>query len=99
MNVVFSTGERAIYFPPAEVNSCFPARSAAASYSAYKIVSTLIVSVPTALFMSLALQHVLNDVRGVVRRHAPHRAVHAAIQYDHQSARHQRGGASVHARP
>src|SRR6185437_5209951 len=56
MNVVFSTGERSIYFPPAEVNFFFPGPFSRRQLLAYKIASTLIVSLPTALFMSLALQ-------------------------------------------
>lgn len=56
VNVVFSTGERAIYFPPAEVNLLFPAPFGRRELLGYKIVSTLIVSLPTALFMSLLLR-------------------------------------------
>ena len=56
MNVVFSTGERAIYFPPAEVNFLFPGPFGRRELLGFKIVSTLIVSVPTALFMSMALR-------------------------------------------
>jgi hypothetical protein len=55
MNVLFSTGERAIYFPPAEVNLLFPGPFGRRELLSYKIVSTLIVSLPTALFMTLAL--------------------------------------------
>ncbi|HEY7423183.1 MAG TPA: putative ABC exporter domain-containing protein [Gemmataceae bacterium] len=56
MNVVFSTSERAIYFPPAEVNLLFPGPFSRRQLLAYKIASTLLVSVPTALFMSLAFR-------------------------------------------
>ena len=56
MNVVFSTGERAIYFPPAEVNFLFPGPFGRRQLLGFKIVSTLIVSLPTALFMSMALR-------------------------------------------
>jgi hypothetical protein len=56
MNVVLSSGERAIYFPPAEVNFLFPGPFGRRELLGYKIVSTLIVSLPTALFMSLALR-------------------------------------------
>ncbi|HEY7312991.1 MAG TPA: putative ABC exporter domain-containing protein [Gemmataceae bacterium] len=54
MNVVFSTGERSIYFPPAEVNFLFTGPFTRRQLLAFKIASTLVVSVPTALFMSLA---------------------------------------------
>lgn len=56
MNVVFSTGERAIYFPPAEVNLLFPGPFGRRELLGYKIVSTLIISLPTALLMSLVLR-------------------------------------------
>ena len=56
MNVVFSTGERAIYFPPAEVNLLFPGPFGRRELLGYKIVSTLILSLPTALLMSLVLR-------------------------------------------
>src|SRR5262245_23933922 len=56
MNVVFSTSERAIYFPPAEVNLLFPGPFSRRQLLAYKVTSTLLVSVPTALFMSLAFR-------------------------------------------
>lgn len=56
MNVIFSAGERAIYFPPAEVNLLFPGPFGRRELLGYKIVSTLIISLPTALFMSLALR-------------------------------------------
>jgi hypothetical protein len=55
MNVVFSSGERAIYFPPAEVNFLFPGPFDRRELLVYKIASTLILSLPTALFMTLAL--------------------------------------------
>lgn len=53
MNVFFSSGERAIYFAPAEVNFLFPGPFSRRQLLAYKIVSTLIVSLPTALFLTL----------------------------------------------
>jgi hypothetical protein len=56
MNVVFSTGERAIYFPPAEVNLLFPGPFGRRELLGYKIVSTLVISLPTALLMSLMLR-------------------------------------------
>jgi ABC-2 type transport system permease protein len=56
MNVVFSTGERSIYFPPAEVAFLFPGPFSRRQLLAYKIASTLLVSLPTALFMSLVLR-------------------------------------------
>jgi hypothetical protein len=55
MNVVFSSGERTIYFPPAEVNFLFPGPFGRRQLLAYKIVSTMIVGLPTAIFMTLAL--------------------------------------------
>jgi hypothetical protein len=56
INVVFSTGERSIYFPPAEVTFLFPGPFGRREILAYKIASTLLVSLPTALFMSLVLR-------------------------------------------
>jgi hypothetical protein len=56
MNVVFSSGERAVYFPPAEVNFLFPGPFGRRELLGYKLLSTLIVSLPTALFMSAVLQ-------------------------------------------
>jgi hypothetical protein len=56
INVVFSTGERSIYFPPAEVTFLFPGPFGRRQILAYKIASTLLVSLPTALFMSLVLR-------------------------------------------
>lgn len=52
MNVFFSSSERAIYFAPAEVNFLFPGPFSRRQLLAYKIVSTLIVSLPTALFLT-----------------------------------------------
>jgi hypothetical protein len=54
MNVVFSSGERTIYFPPAEVNFLFPGPFSRRQLLAHKIVSTMIVGLPTAIFMTLA---------------------------------------------
>jgi Putative ABC exporter len=54
-NVTFSTGERAIYFPPAEVIFLFPGPFGRRELLAYKIASALVVSLPTALFMTLML--------------------------------------------
>jgi hypothetical protein len=56
MNVVFSTSERAIYFPPAEVNFLFAGPFSRRQLLAYKIAETLLVGVPTALFLSLAFR-------------------------------------------
>jgi hypothetical protein len=56
MNVAFSTNERAIYFPPAEVNLLFPGPFGRRELLGYKIVSTLIIGLPMALFMSLMLR-------------------------------------------
>lgn len=55
-NVVFSSGERAVYFPPAEVNFLFPGPFGRRELLGYKLFSALLVSLPTALFMSLLLQ-------------------------------------------
>jgi hypothetical protein len=55
MNVVFSSGERAIYFPPAEVNFLFPGPFSRRQLLAYKIVLTFLVSLPSAMFLSLTL--------------------------------------------
>jgi hypothetical protein len=56
INVVFSTGERSIYFPPAEVTFLFPGPFGRRQILAYKIASTLLLSLPTALFMSLVFR-------------------------------------------
>ncbi len=56
MNVVFASGERAIYFPPAEVNFLFPGPFDRRELLLYKIASTLLVSLPTALFMCFAMR-------------------------------------------
>lgn len=56
LNVFFSTGERSIYFPPAEVNLLFPGPFGRRELLGYKIVSTLIISLPSALFLSLLLR-------------------------------------------
>jgi hypothetical protein len=56
LNVFFSTGERSIYFPPAEVSLLFPGPFGRRELLGYKIVSTLIISLPSALFLSLLLR-------------------------------------------
>jgi hypothetical protein len=60
MSVLLSSGERAIYFSPAEVHFLFPGPFGRRQLLAYKILSNLLVNVPSALLMAL-----------LFRRHAP----------------------------
>jgi hypothetical protein len=52
LNVMLSSGERGIYFTPAEVNLLFPAPISRRSLLGYKVVSSLILSVPSSLILS-----------------------------------------------
>jgi hypothetical protein len=56
LNLVLSTGERAIYFSPAEVNFLFPGPFSRRQVLAYKIMLTLLVALPTALVMALVVR-------------------------------------------
>jgi hypothetical protein len=61
VNVLLSSGERAVYFSPAEVQFLFAGPFGRRQLLVYKILSTLMVSVPSALVLGL-----------VFRLHAPH---------------------------
>lgn len=54
-NVLFSSGERAIYFNPAEVNFLFSGPFGRRQLLGYKIVYSLMVGLPTTLLMALFL--------------------------------------------
>ena len=56
MNLVFSTGERAIAFTPAEVNFLFPAPFTRRQLLAYKLTAACGVAVLTACFFVLLLR-------------------------------------------
>jgi hypothetical protein len=56
LNVLLSSGERAIYFSPAEVNFLFPGPFGRRQLLAYKIGSGLLVSIPYTLFLTLLLR-------------------------------------------
>jgi hypothetical protein len=56
LNVIFSTGERSIYFAPAEINFLFPGPFSRRQLLAYKVTLTLLVGLPTALFMCLMVR-------------------------------------------
>jgi hypothetical protein len=56
LNVIFSTGERSIYFAPAEVNFLFPGPFSRRGLLAYKVTLTLLVGLPTTLFMCLMVR-------------------------------------------
>jgi hypothetical protein len=67
LNLLFSTGERAITFTPAEVNYLFPGPFTRRQLLAYKITGTAGASLLSALFMALFLRpHLGSLVAGVV---------------------------------
>jgi hypothetical protein len=53
LNLVVSAGERAVYFPPAEVNLLFPAPLSRREVLLYKILSALLVALPTSLIIAV----------------------------------------------
>jgi hypothetical protein len=55
-NVLLSSGERAIYFAPAEINFLFPGPFGRAELLAYKILSNLSVNALSALLTAVILQ-------------------------------------------
>src|SRR5262245_25448668 len=55
-NVVFSSHERAVYFTPAEVQFLFPGPFGRRERLAYKLILTILVSVPATLFMGAVLR-------------------------------------------
>jgi hypothetical protein len=56
MNVFVSTGERAIYFSPGEVNYLFAGPFGRREILAYKILLTLLVSLPSSLIIAVFLR-------------------------------------------
>lgn len=56
VTVLFSKGERSIYFSPAEVNFLFPGPFTRRQLLAYKISMSVLVGLPTTLLMSLLLR-------------------------------------------
>jgi ABC-type transport system involved in multi-copper enzyme maturation permease subunit len=55
LNVLISTGERAIYFPPAEVNFLFSAPLGRREILLYKILFVLLIALPTSVVMAVLL--------------------------------------------
>ncbi len=55
VNVLLSSNERAIYFTPAEVNFLFTGPYSRREVLGYKIVSTLLIGLPTTLLMAAFL--------------------------------------------
>lgn len=56
LNVLFSSHERAIYFTPAEVQFLFPGPFGRRQVLSYKLLLTLLVSVPATLIMSAVVR-------------------------------------------
>jgi Putative ABC exporter len=56
LNVLSTSGERAIYFSPGEVNFLFPAPFGRRELLAYKLALSFLFSLPTALFMTFVFQ-------------------------------------------
>jgi Putative ABC exporter len=56
LNVVSTSGERAVYFSPGEVNFLFPAPFGRRELLAYKLALSFIFSLPTTLFMTFVFQ-------------------------------------------
>lgn len=54
--VLFSKGERAIYFTPAEVNFLFPGPFTRRQLLGYKLTANVLFGLPSTLFMSLLFQ-------------------------------------------
>ncbi len=55
-NVVFASGERGIYFSPAEINFLFSGPFTRREILAYKVLTTILLGLPTALFLTLMLR-------------------------------------------
>jgi len=55
-NVVFSSGEKAIYFSPAEINFLFSGPFTRRQILAYKILMTIMMGLPTTLFLAVMLR-------------------------------------------
>ncbi len=56
LNVVSTSGERAVYFSPGEVNFLFPAPFGRRELLVYKLTLSFIFSLPTTLFMTFVFQ-------------------------------------------
>jgi len=56
LNVLMSTGERAIYFTPAEVIFLFSGPFTRRQILTYKILSTFIISIPASLFVAVMVR-------------------------------------------
>ncbi len=56
LNVVSTSGERAVYFSPGEVNYLFPAPFGRRELLAYKLALSFLFSLPTTLFMTFVFQ-------------------------------------------
>ncbi|MFO0881500.1 MAG: putative ABC exporter domain-containing protein [Gemmataceae bacterium] len=56
LNLVFSAHERAIYFTPAEIQFLFTGPFTRRQILAYKLILTLLVSLPAVLFMSMVFR-------------------------------------------
>lgn len=56
LNVLLSSGERAIYFTPGEVNFLFTAPFTRRQLLLYKIITVLLIGLPAVLFMVLVLR-------------------------------------------
>jgi hypothetical protein len=54
--VLFSRGERALYFSPAEVNLLFPGPFTRRQLLGYKVTVSALIILPTALFLALAVR-------------------------------------------
>jgi hypothetical protein len=52
LNVMLSSGERGIYFTPAEVNFLFPAPISRRSLLVYKIAASIVIGLPSALILA-----------------------------------------------
>src|SRR5208337_2939943 len=53
LNVVLSSGEKGIYFTPAEVNYLFPGPFTRRQILAYKILATVFLGLPATLVLAL----------------------------------------------
>jgi hypothetical protein len=56
LNVLSTSGDRAVYFSPGEVNFLFPAPFGRRELLAYKLALSFVFSLPTTLFMTVVFQ-------------------------------------------
>jgi hypothetical protein len=56
LNALLTSGERALYFSPAEVNFLFPGPFSRRQVLAYKLLSTFLLGLPATLILMLILQ-------------------------------------------